>query len=235
MKAISIGAALAALREEFGDDVKVSKLRHLEAEGLVKPDRSPGGYRQYSEHDMDRLRYILRAQRENYLPLKVIGEHLDAMDRGLEPPKPAGAPSVPIKGDAHAAAELLRAHGSDARVSRKELIKTAEIDEELLDDLAEFGLVRTRTGGRHYDAESVNIARLAGELSKSWGLQPRHLKMIMNSVERELGLVEQITEPIRRSREAGAEGRADQAAQEISTLALQLHAALMRLGLRSQR
>ncbi|HEX7716064.1 MAG TPA: MerR family transcriptional regulator, partial [Marmoricola sp.] len=85
----SIGQALAELTAEFPDeDIKESKLRFLEAEGLVEPERTPSGYRKYSTQDMERLRYIIRMQREHYLPLKVIREHLDAMDRGIEPPTP---------------------------------------------------------------------------------------------------------------------------------------------------
>jgi DNA-binding transcriptional MerR regulator len=145
----SIGQALAELTAEFPDeDIKESKLRFLEAEGLVEPERTPSGYRKYSTKDMERLRYIIRAQREHYLPLKVIKEHLDAMDRGLEPPSATGSPTVSANGFAEGAAtaELLRGDRSDVRISRRELIKTAEITEELLDQLEAFGLVHTRAG-----------------------------------------------------------------------------------------
>src|SRR5690349_25010185 len=92
----SIGQALADLTAEFPDeDIKESKLRFLESEGLVEPERTPSGYRKYSVEDMERLRYIIRAQREQYLPLKVIKEHLDAIDRGLQPPASTGGPTVP--------------------------------------------------------------------------------------------------------------------------------------------
>ena len=85
---ITIGQAVADLKAEFPDvDIKESKIRHLENEGLVEPERTPSGYRKYSVDDMEKLRYIIRAQREHYLPLKVIKEHLDALDRGLEPPR----------------------------------------------------------------------------------------------------------------------------------------------------
>jgi len=124
----SIGQALAELTAEFPDeDIKESKLRFLEAEGLVEPERTPSGYRKYSTKDMERLRYIIRAQREHYLPLKVIKEHLDAMDRGLEPPALNGSPTVPagVFGETSAAAELLRSDRGDIRMSRRELVKTA--------------------------------------------------------------------------------------------------------------
>jgi DNA-binding transcriptional MerR regulator len=230
----SIGQALADLSAEFPEeDIKESKLRFLESEGLVEPERTPSGYRKYSVDDMERLRYIIRAQREHYLPLKVIKEHLDAIDRGLEPPSLNGAPRVPL-GESGTAGDLLRGDRSDVRVSRRELIKTAEITEDLLNQLEGFGLVRTRIGSKHYDADAVVIAKAAGELA-AFGIEPRHLRAFKTAADREVGLVEQIVSPIRRSREDGAEGRAAQAVEEIATLSLRLHATLVRTGLRSMR
>ena len=92
---MSIGEVLGALRPEF-PDVTISKLRFLESEGLVEPARTPSGYRKFSHADVERLRYVLEAQRDHYLPLRVIKEHLDALDRGLElPEQPGGRPRVP--------------------------------------------------------------------------------------------------------------------------------------------
>lgn len=233
----SIGQALADLTAEFPDeDIKESKLRFLESEGLVNPERTPSGYRKYSVEDMERLRYIIRAQREHYLPLKVIKEHLDAIDRGLELPPLNGAPQVPAgaMGDAGAVADLLRSDRSDVRISRRELVKTAGITEELLEQLEGFGLVRTRTGSKHYDADALQVATVAGELA-SFGVEPRHLRAFKTAADREVGLVEQIVSPIRRSREDGAEGRAAQATEEIAGLSLRLHSALVRAGLRGLR
>jgi len=234
----SIGQALAELTAEFPDeDIKESKLRFLEAEGLVEPERTPSGYRKYSTKDMERLRYIIRAQREHYLPLKVIKEHLDAIDRGLEPPGLNGGPTVPagVLGDGSAAAELLRGDRGDVRISRRELIKTAEITEELLDQLETYGLVHTRPGSRqHYDADALVVARTAGALA-AFGIEPRHLRAFKTAADREIGLVEQVVTPIRRSREDGAEGRAGQAIDEIAALSLRLHATLVRAGLRTLR
>lgn len=232
----SIGQALADLSAEFPDeDIKESKLRFLESEGLVEPERTPSGYRKYSVEDMERLRYIIRAQREHYLPLKVIKEHLDAIDRGLEPPSLNSGPTIPtgVLGDP-GIQELLRVDRTDVRVSRRELVKTAGITEELLDQLEGFGLVRTRTGSKHYDADAVVIAKTAGELA-AFGIEPRHLRAFKTAADREVGLVEQVVSPIRRSREDGAEGRAAQAIEDMATLSLRLHATLVRTGLRSMR
>jgi len=233
----SIGQALADLSAEFPEeDIKESKLRFLESEGLVEPERTPSGYRKYSVDDMERLRYIIRMQRDHYLPLKVIREHLDAIDRGLEPPSLNGGPRVPtgVLGDPSAANDLLRGDRSDVRISRRELVKTAEITDELLTQLEGFGLVNTRPGSKHYDADALVIAKSAGELA-AFGIEPRHLRAFRTAADREVGLVEQIVSPIRRSREDGAEGRAAQAMEDIAALSLKLHATLVRAGLRSMR
>jgi DNA-binding transcriptional MerR regulator len=218
----SIGQALADLTAEFPD------------EDIKEPERTPSGYRKYSVDDMERLRYIIRAQREHYLPLKVIKEHLEAIDRGLEPPALTAGPTVPgVLGDP-GTHELLRADRSDVRVSRRELVKTAEITEEFLVQLEEFAMVRTRAGSKHYDADAVVIAKAAGELA-AFGIEPRHLRAFKTAADREIGLVEAVVAPIRRSREDGAEGRAAQAMGEIAGLSLRLHATLVRSGLRSMR
>ena len=231
---ITIGQAVADLKAEFPDvDIKESKIRHLENEGLVEPERTPSGYRKYSVSDMEKLRYIIRAQREHYLPLKVIREHLDALDRGLEPPAPSGAPSIPgsLMANPAPGAESLLSHAPDVRISRRELVKTAEITEDLLEQLENFGLVRTRPGSKHYDADALMIAKVAGEMA-AYGLEPRHLRAFRTAAEREVGLVEQVVSPIRRSRENGAEGRAAQTMDEMAVLSIRLHAALVKAGLR---
>jgi hypothetical protein len=122
----------------------------------------------------------------------------------------------------------------DVRISRRELLKTAGISEELLQDLETYGLVRLRPGTRHYDADAVMVARVAGELA-AFGVEPRHLRAFKTAADREVGLVEQVVTPIRRSREDGAEGRAEQAIGEIAALSVRLHATLVKAGLRSLR
>ncbi len=234
---ITIGQAVADLKAEFPDaDIKESKIRHLEHEGLVEPERTPSGYRKYSVEDMERLRYIIRAQREQYLPLKVIREHLEALDRGLELPSAGGAPTVPtaLMSNPAPGVESLLASNGDVRISRRELVKTAEITEELLEQMESFGLVRPRQGSAHYDADALVIAKVVGELA-SYGLEPRHLRAFKTAADRETGMVEQVVTPMRRSREPGAEGRAAQAIDELAVLSVRLHAALVKAGLRSLR
>ena len=132
---MNIGQVLDELRPDF-PGVTIPKIRFLEDKGLIKPERTPSGYRKFSHDDVDRLRYVLRMQRDHYLPLKVIGEHLDAIDRGLEPPPLE--PVVPTVPQVALAADGLPSAASftrrdNLRLSRKELLKIAEIDEELLD------------------------------------------------------------------------------------------------------
>lgn len=235
---LSIGQAIAGLKEEFPDEeIRESRIRFLEAEGLIKPERTPSGYRKFTESDMDRLRYIITMQRQYHLPLKVIHEHLDALDRGLEPPSVYPGPTVPdgaLAPEGMPTRESFRAPLGDVRVSRKELLKTAGIDEDLLEQLEAFGLVRMRPGAKHFDTDAVMVAKAAGELA-GFGLEPRHLRAFRTAADREVGLVEQVVSPIRRSREQGAEGRAAQAMDEIAALSVRLHATLVRAGLRSLR
>ncbi len=159
---LNIGQVLDRLRADF-EDISIPKIRFLEAEGLVKPDRTPSGYRKFSEADIERLRYILRMQRDHYLPLKVIGEHLDAIDRGLEPPavEPVvpTVPKVALGADGLPAPESFR-RTDRLRLSRKELVKVAEIDEDLLGQLESFALITPSPTG-HYDTDALVIAQTA--------------------------------------------------------------------------
>ena len=147
---MNIGQVLDELRPDF-PGVTIPKIRFLEDKGLIKPERTPSGYRKFSHDDVDRLRYVLRMQRDHYLPLKVIGEHLDAIDRGLEPP-PLD-PVVPTVPQVALAADGLPSAASftrrdQVRLSRKELLKIAEIDEALLDQLEQYGLITSTAGDR---------------------------------------------------------------------------------------
>lgn len=229
---MNIGTVLSVLREDF-PSVTIPKIRFLEDKGLIKPERTPAGYRKFSTDDVERLRYILRMQRDHYLPLKVIGEHLDALDRGLTPPpiEPTVpvVPHVALAADGIPAAESYR-HRSDIRVSRRELLKIAEISEDLLAQLEQFGLVRPLPGTSHFDSDALVVAQTARELAE-FGLEPRHLRSFRTAADREVGLVEQVVAPIRRGRDASAGARADEAASEIAALSVKLHATLVKAGL----
>jgi len=234
---ISIGEVLELLRPDF-PGLNISKIRYLEAEGLVEPERTPSGYRKFSAADVDRLRYVLTAQREHYLPLKVIREHLDAMDRGLEPPSlPSTGPQVPrvvLSGDGLPSPEAFASGGQQLRLSKRELTEAAEIDGELVDQLIAYGLVRMRPGTKHFDGDALVVARAAGELA-AYGLEPRHLRAFKTAADREVGLVEQAVAPIRGQRDPGSQARSEEAVRQIAALTVRLHAALVKSALYADR
>ena len=218
---MSIGEVLQALRGDF-PDVTISKIRFLESEGLVEPARTPSGYRKFSHQDVDRLRYVLSAQRDQYLPLRVIKEHLDAIDRGHDvPSRPRGL-----------GADLAGVpDNAEIRLSRSELIEAAGIDGDLLDQIENHGLVARRPGTTHYDGDALAVATTIAEM-RAYGLEPRHLRAFRTGAEREAGLVEQVVAPLLRQRDPEARARAEEVAREMGALSVRLHTALVRTALR---
>ena len=240
----SIGSVLAQLRTDF-PDVTLSKIRFLESEGLVQPERTAAGYRQFSSADVERLRYVLAAQRDHYLPLRVIKEHLDAMDRGeRERPadgrRPSSArPLVGLRPDPAAGGEpavlgpagLGKFDAADsARMTQEELLAAAGIGRSELIELEQFGLVRSGPAG-FYDTDAVLVARTAQAMT-DFGLEPRHLRAFRASADREVGLLAQIVTPMTRQRDPDARARADEVVRELAVLSVQLHALLVKTGLR---
>jgi DNA-binding transcriptional MerR regulator len=232
---MSIGEVLAQLRTEF-PDVTISKIRFLEGEGLIEPERTASGYRKFSRDDVARLRYVLAAQRDQYLPLRVIKQHLEAIDRGLEPPAATGGgPQVPR---ALVAAEGLPGpddfirETSELRLSHDELAGAAGLQAAQLDQLEQFGLIAPRPGG-FYDGDALVIAKTVAEMNR-FGLEPRHLRAFRAAADREVGLVEQVVAPLVRQRNPEARGRAEEVARELAALSVKLHATLVRSGLRPQ-
>ena len=233
---MSIGEVLGQLRPDF-PDVTISKIRFLESEGLVEPGRTASGYRKFSHNDVDRLRYVLRAQRDHYLPLRVIKEHLDALDRGLEPPAiPGGRPQAPSSAGRPDWAPGPRALGetTELRLSREELQVSARIDAELLAEIEGYGLlspIRGRNGEEHFDADALVIATAVAEMA-NFGLEPRHLRSFRTAADREVDLVGQVVGPLLRQRSPQARARAEEVAREMGALSLRLHTALVRARLR---
>ncbi|WP_116076945.1 transcriptional regulator FtsR [Asanoa ferruginea] len=218
---MSIGEVLAELRPEF-PDTTISKLRFLEAEGLVEPQRTPAGYRKYSWRDVDRLRFVLTAQRDRYLPLRVIRAELEAWERGDDV-----APRRPVL---VAVSDEPAAPPADALVRRAELVERTGIDPGSLAELEELGMVTQRTPG-WYDADALVIAAAVAGLA-SYGLQVRHLRGYKAAADRDVGLFAQLVGPLARQNDPAAKARAAAAAQELTGLAQQLRAALVRAGLR---
>ena len=222
-RTMSIGEVLAQLRADF-PDVTISKIRFLESEGLVEPERAPSGYRRFSHDDLARLRYVLTVQRDHYLPLRVIKEQLEQLDRGVE----LDAEVVDGgRGNRPGAPHVVAAVAPDpreVRLNRSSLIEAAGITAELLAELESYGLVAAR--GAALDADALLIARTAGELAQ-YGIEPRHLRTILSAAEREAGLVEQVVAPMLRQRSAEARGRANEVAREVGRLTGRLHATLV--------
>jgi DNA-binding transcriptional MerR regulator len=231
---MNIGEVLARLRPDF-PDVTISKIRFLESEGLVQPQRTASGYRKFDHDDVVRLRYVLSAQRDHYLPLRVIKDHLEALDRGLEPPAQAGAaPRVPMSvvgADGLPGPEAFARDASELRLSRAELLDAATITEDQLAQIEGYGLV-TRTGS-HYDGDALLIASTVAELA-AFGLESRHLRAFKAAADREVGLVEQVVAPQRNQKGAEAKARAEEIVRELAALSVRLHAALVKSGLGSR-
>jgi DNA-binding transcriptional MerR regulator len=206
----TIGAVLARLRAEF-PDVTISKIRFLEAEGLVSPQRTPAGYRRFSEEDVARLHAVLAAQRDHYLPLRVI------RDRLAEGAPLAGAPAAPPPDPENAS----------ARVSRDELLSRTGASAALLSGLEQYGLVRPGPGG-YYEADAEQVVRIADELG-GFGIEPRHLRAFRAAADRELGLLEQVVVPLYRQRDRV---KAGERARELAGLSVGLHTLLVEAGLR---
>ena len=227
---MSIGEVLSELRPEF-PDVTISKIRFLEDQGLVEPDRTPSGYRKFTSADVARLRYVLAVQRDHYLPLRVIRDHLEAIDRGDEPSSlPGGVPRTPRL----VAEDGERTDGArvDVRLTRAELTESAGIGDDLLTALEQYGLVTPRSSNV-YDGDALLVARTAGELA-GFGIEPRHLRTIRTAADREAALVEQVVAPLRRQRSGQSDARADEVGREVANLCVRLHATLVRAAVDRQ-
>jgi DNA-binding transcriptional MerR regulator len=231
---LSIGEVLAQLRGDF-PDVTISKIRFLETEGLVEPERTSSGYRKFTRDDVGRLRYVLSAQRDRYLPLRVIKAHLEALDRGLEPAEGADAsPQVPralTAVDGLPGPESFVKDVSDVRLTREELATAAGLTVEQLDQLEQYGLVAPRPGGSYYDGDALIVAKTIAEMSR-FGIEARHLRPFRSAADREIGLFEQVVSPLVRQRNPEARARAEETVRELAALSIRLHSALVRAGLK---
>ncbi|MGB6004370.1 MAG: MerR family transcriptional regulator [Ornithinimicrobium sp.] len=242
-----IGQVVQVLADEF-DGVTVSKIRFLETQGLVNPERSDSGIRIFADDDLERLRYILRAQRDRFWPLRVIKAHLEHIERAtINPaatdslPNP-GAPDGEVAtqpGAERAAAPQATPAGTPPRrrairVTPAVLRERTGLDTATYAALKSFGLLRVDTTGRH-GVEDIEIAEQAAALA-GYGIEARHLRLFRVAADREVGLAEQVLEPLRRRRARGAPGPDPEHVQaDIVTRSLALHTALVRAGLRAHR
>ncbi|WP_082813027.1 transcriptional regulator FtsR [Cellulomonas timonensis] len=213
-----ISDVLAALQIEF-PAVTNSKLRFLEEQGLVLPVRTPAGYRQYSPADIERLRYVLRQQRDRYVPLKVIGEQLAALDSGVEDEPAARAQLATRDG-------VRQAPTSGARLTAAALAREAGVDVEVVTDLVGTGVLRPTASG-HFDPWARDVVQLAAALGEH-GIDSRHLRVFRAAADRQADLVEQIVAPWRGRNAPSSRARAGTLAAEVGELCTQLHTALVR-------
>ncbi len=239
---LSIGEVLGLLLDEF-PDVTISKIRFLESQGLIEPERTPSGYRKFSTAEIDRLRFILREQRENYLPLKVIrnrleGDTSDGMIRPYEDTNPRGIRNVTPASHPAASKSIPQApakpRGRQAErdnttsLNRDELLQEATIDDAVLKQLVGAGLVTPKTVGDMemfsvLDREIVEVGAKFVEL----GIDVRHLKAWKHSAEREMALFEQRIIPFLRQRNPAAREQAMELLNDLIELGEQLRASLM--------
>ncbi len=227
----SIGQVLKVLKEDF-PDITISKIRFLEGEGLISPERAPSGYRRYSAVDVKRLHYILDVQKNHYLPLKVIRENLEAMDAGEEPPSPSAAAAVPATPTPpDELPEPLPPTPQQGKrpihVTRKDLLQISGLAEATLSELEEHRLVLPRHGTVYYGRDALTIAVAARKLA-AYGMDARHLRAIKQVAEREAALIDQAAQAHGRRRTASRETLA-----ELMKLVMYAHAALLRSALRS--
>jgi DNA-binding transcriptional MerR regulator len=197
---VGIGQVLAELRPEF-PDISPSKIRFLEAEGLIQPARAESGYRRFAVADIERLRFILTAQRDEYLPLRVIKERLAALD--------SGEPGVP----------------PPVAMTRSELLEAAGADEEILAELEDYGLVRR---ARAYGTQALAVVRSAVAV-REYGIQPRHLRAVKAAADREISLIEQVVAPL--ARQKGSHEPALRATRDVAGHIARMHATLVDEGL----
>lgn len=216
----TIGRVLEMIRAEF-PDISVSKLRYLETEGLISPDRQqPSGYRRFSQEDVDRLLYVLRAQRDRYLPLKVIREELEAIDRGEEPATVSGPPADEPAPERPASTPKPVSAGPGLMTRRQVLLESG-LGEASLIQLERLRVIQPRRGSQLYGREAVAIATAAKQLA-SYGVDLRQMRVLQQAATLEAAIVEQALEPYRRRSGPPAEVVSD-----LYRVVMQAHAGLL--------
>jgi DNA-binding transcriptional MerR regulator len=226
LQRLGIGKVLEELHGEF-PDLSISKIRYLESQGLLEPERTPSGYRKFTFADIERLRFILR-QQEQFWPLSHIRQVLDDMDRGRVPDTAMGrtsrVPHLSLAADGLPNADTFLESRSQLRLSRAELLESSGLDSATLDAVEEFGLINRRPTQTYYDGDDLQVAALVADFAEL-GLEPRHLRHFGSQADREASLVEQIISPRSRSLDQDA---AASAAAALAALSVRLHTVLVR-------
>ena len=213
----NIGEVLGQLVDDF-PSVTASKIRFYEEKGLIAPQRTPAGYRQFRDADVERLRFVLALQRDHYLPLKVIRDYLDAIDDGRTPDNlPPGVSIAP-----RMVSDDIKPR--PRKLSPEQLRAESGASTELLDAMLSYGLVEQRDG--FFSDQALKVAKACTDLA-AHGLEPRHLRPFQAAAEREFALVEHAVSPLASRRDSDSAVRAAEAAREIAELCLGLHSALV--------
>jgi DNA-binding transcriptional MerR regulator len=225
---LSIGEVLDSVRADF-PDVSISKIRFLEAEGLITPKRTGSGYRMFYADDVSRLRYILTLQRDHFLPLKVIRERLaEADSNGGYPAATIAAPAAPTTPEAPAASEQ-PVNMAGVSLTKAELATAAGLTDAQMRELEDFAILDG--GAESYNEDDLVVAKAARRFF-DFGVQARHLKMYRQMAEREAAFFEQIVTPASRRRDPGAAGEAARSLHELAGLSRQMREAALRASLR---
>lgn len=235
----SIGEVLNVLKDSF-PDVTVSKIRFLESEGLIQPERTASGYRKFTEDDIERLRFVLRLQRDHFLPLKVIRERLDELDSsGAAAPGQSRLAIDATEGAEKARAEVgIEAAATGASFSTSELAHASGVSVEQVEELASYRLlhpteIREARDGEEgspvqrfneHDLEAAKLCRALMDL----GLEPRHLKVFRNAADRWADLAEQVGRPLARQRHPEARKAAQEKVREVVRVGSKLVRVLLR-------
>jgi DNA-binding transcriptional MerR regulator len=233
-KSLTIGAVCKALSQEF-PDISISKIRYLEDQKLLAPRRTPGGYRLYSANDVSRLRTILRLQRDEFLPLRVIRQELAAGRTEPEVAQAAPPDGVAPTPDARQPGAMLRRltfsiAQRGAMYSLEDVVEDTGADVRLIAELEDFGIIKgdPRSGTRYFDETEREIVRAVSELSR-YGVAGRNLRVFKTSAERESALLQQILAPALRSRNPERRKEAVEALENLAAVASHLkHLLLVR-------
>jgi DNA-binding transcriptional MerR regulator len=221
---LSIGEVLETIRPEF-PDISISKIRFLENEGLIAPERTASGYRKFYDGDVARLRYILSLQRDQFLPLRVIRERLARGD-GEE-----ALPEAPARPDPQPAASAVEEPEPDrVELTRDGLVEASGLTPQQLASLEDYGILAARRDGGPYGRDDLDAARAAAGLLHH-GLEARHLRMIRHAAEREADVVEQVVGPLLLRRDPAAHAEATAAARSLVEHSRRLRDALVRARL----
>jgi DNA-binding transcriptional MerR regulator len=221
----SIGEVLVSVKTEF-PDITISKIRFLEAEGLIQPERTPSGYRKFYDKDVDRLKHILRMQRDEYLPLKVIKDRLLKQESGSDVVDEDEVDSV-------SAEDEIAEPPTGLQMSIDEMSAATGVEKERIKELEGFGLVRSHgpDGAQYYDGDDYVVLSILRDFFR-YGIEPRHLTMYKHFEEREATFFESIVMPQLRQRNPDARRVAADALADLARASRKLKGALLRSNLR---